>query len=291
MSLSKLARPKVNLFLHVTGKRDDGYHLLESLVCFPCGGDRIEVSAADQITASVSGPFGASIGTTDENLVVKAAKLLKTQFNITAGAHIHLEKNLPVASGIGGGSSNAAVCLQLLCELWNVTPSPEILSDIALQLGADVPVCLAAVPALMTGIGEQVTPVAALPNLHILLVNPLVAVSTPEVFKAINWSSLPAYDDYEDVGSSADGFIAKLAQTSNHLQAPAISLLPEIATVLKMIEAQPDCLLSRMSGSGATCFGLFNSAGEAAFAQKKILEIKPDWWSLSSAINSEAQSQ
>ena len=291
MSLSKLARPKVNLFLHVTGKRDDGYHLLESLVCFPCGGDQIEVSAADQITASVSGPFSALLGTPDENLVVKAAKLLKTHFNITAGAHIHLEKNLPVASGIGGGSSNAAVCLQLLCELWNVTPSPEVMSDIALQLGADVPVCLAAKPALMTGIGEQVTPVAVLPDLHILLVNPLVAVSTPEVFKAINWSSLPAYDGYEDVGTNADGLMAKLLKTSNHLQAPAISLLPEIATVLKLIEEQPNCLLSRMSGSGATCFGLFSSEGEAAFAQQRILDIRPDWWGMSAAINGEAESQ
>jgi len=232
MSLSKLARPKVNLFLHIRGRRDDGYHLLESLVCFPNGGDRVDVTAAEQVTVSVSGPFASQLGPPADNLVMRAAILLKKQLNFTAGAHIHLVKNLPVASGIGGGSSNAAVCLQLLCELWDITPSNETLAEIALQLGADVPVCLSEKPALMTGIGEIIDPVNPLPLMHMLLINPLIAVSTPAVFDAIDWSALQNPPTYDGHPSDLGGLIATLQQTSNDLQAPAISLIPEIEAVL-----------------------------------------------------------
>ncbi|OUR77756.1 4-(cytidine 5'-diphospho)-2-C-methyl-D-erythritol kinase [Alphaproteobacteria bacterium 46_93_T64] len=288
MSLSKLARPKINLFLHITGKRADGYHLLESLVCFPEGGDKIRVQSEDQIIVSVSGPFANMLGPSQDNLVVLAAKLLQEQQNINMGAHIYLEKNLPVASGIGGGSSNAAICLQLLCELWKVTPSNEELKSIGEQIGADVPVCLYGRSALMKGIGEIIEPVSSLPDLYILLVNPLISVSTPSVFKTLNWDNKRNMFLPFGFSTDVDEFLGELENCTNDLQTPAISLVPEISSVLSAIDAQEGCRLSRMSGSGATCFGLFKTRELAERARVAILESHPDWWGVASRMNTGA---
>ncbi len=277
--LVECAHAKINLYLHVTGRRPDGYHLLDSLAVFAGAHDVLSAVPADGLDLSVSGRFGASLreGDASANLVLRAAALLREAGRHgDAGAVLALEKNLPVASGIGGGSADAAAALRLLCRLWpDHAVDQTRLHALAVLLGADVPVCLAQRPARMGGIGDLLSPAPLLPDYGLLLVNCGVAVSTPAVFRA-RAPALRAPAVLPDGWPDAPAMAAGLARLHNDLQPAAIALCPVIGEVLASIERQRGCLLARMSGSGATCFGLFADAAGAAAASAAM--ERPDWW-------------
>nr|WP_111301913.1 4-(cytidine 5'-diphospho)-2-C-methyl-D-erythritol kinase [Paracoccus saliphilus] len=261
-ALTEAAPAKLNLALHVTGRRADGYHLLDSLVCFVDMGDVVQLSPGP-LTLRIDGPFAAGLSDQD-NLCLRAARLVGGQ------AAIRLVKNLPVASGIGGGSADAAAVLRGLARLGHPLPTaPE-------QLGADVPVCLASVPARMQGIGEIVTPLSPLPPLHLVLVNPGVAVATPRIFGGLTCRDnppLPAIPRFPDAGA----LIGWLAATRNDLQPPAIVAAPVIGAVLDALRSQ-GAGLARMSGSGATCFGIFDGPAAARAAAAAL--ARNGWWAV-----------
>jgi 4-diphosphocytidyl-2-C-methyl-D-erythritol kinase len=272
--LSTFALAKINLHLHVVGRREDGYHLLDSLVVFAGVGDRLSVSADSDLSLTVTGPFAAGLAAEPENLVLRAARGLADLAGIRASGTLVLEKNLPVASGIGGGSADAAATLRLLCRFWGVAPE---LNGLARVLGADVPVCLLGRPALMSGIGEILVPAPPLPQVGLVLVNPGVAVSTPEVFRERSGGGFSEVACFSR-GGWGDAFAlgADLRGLRNDLQAAACSIAPVIGDVLNALGSVPGCLLARMSGSGATCFGLFASAGAARDAAVGIR--RAGWW-------------
>nr|WP_325601823.1 4-(cytidine 5'-diphospho)-2-C-methyl-D-erythritol kinase [Rhodopila sp.] len=274
--LTEAAPAKVNLYLHVVGRRDDGYHLLDSLVVFAGIGDRLTVEPSDALTLRVTGPFAAGLAAEADNLVLRAARALAGLCGAVPRGALTLEKNLPVASGIGGGSADAAAALRLLCRFWSVNPAGSDLAELGRGIGADIPVCLSGRPAVMAGIGEVLTPVERLPRLGIVLVNPGVAVSTPMVFKARSGPFSAPVEGASRGWPTAGGLIAALQAASNDLEAPARGLAPEIGGVLDRLRAEPGCLLARMSGSGATCFGLFGTEAEAQAAAPRI--ARPGWW-------------
>lgn len=268
MTLFEPAPAKVNLTLHVTGQRDDGYHLLDSLVVFTDTGDSVALGDAPGLT--LTGPEAAGLHTERDNLVLRAARLC----GVTDAALV-LDKHLPVSSGIGGGSSDAAAALRLLARAKGraLPPLPDQLS-----LGADVPVCVAARPARMQGVGEVLSPVPPVPPLWLVLVNPRQAVSTPAVFRAMTLrdnapmpENVPEWPDFA-------AFVSWLSQQRNDLEAPACMLVPAILAVLHALRMQPDCALARMSGSGATCFGVFPTQASAERAADALQQEQPDWW-------------
>jgi 4-diphosphocytidyl-2-C-methyl-D-erythritol kinase len=278
-----LARAKVNLYLHVTGRRADGYHLLDSLVVFAEAGDEITLAPADRLSLAIDGPFAIGLGNGSDNLVLRAARALQELTGTRAGAAIRLTKDLPVASGIGGGSADAAATLDGLCGLWNLAPGRTALLGIAAKLGADVPVCLDGLPSFVGGIGEDLAPARWLPPAWLLLANPGVATPTPAVFKArhgafskpARWSEPPR--DFPE-------FAARLQACRNDLTEAAISVTPAIRDVLVALAALPGCVLARLSGSGATCFGLFADEAAARAAEAKLRAEQPRWWVTAAAI-------
>ena len=274
----RVAAPaKLNLYLHVTGRRDNGYHELDSLVAFAHISDVITARAASGLELEMDGPFAQDLPDNGTNLVLAAAKALRTHTGITSGAALTLTKNLPVASGIGGGSADAAAVIKALARLWGLHPGHFDLSGLALDLGADVPVCLFGRPAFMGGIGEDIEAAPALPETALVLVNPGVAVSTPEVFKARDGAfTAPARFEASPPGAAA--LAAVLIQRGNDLAPPAIALAPVIDQALTALAATPACLMARMSGSGATCFGLFANDDQAADAARGLEQAHPDWW-------------
>ncbi len=277
MAWSEVSAPaKVNLTLHVTGQRPDGYHLLDSLVVFSDFGDRVAVEAAPETRFSVTGPRAAGVPTDSRNLVLKAAALMAG-----APAAITLEKNLPAASGIGGGSADAAATLRALSSLHG-SPLPDAAA--VLGLGADVPVCLQGHATRMSGIGEELAPVPALPPLPAVLVNPGVEVSTPEVFRALDTPDNPPMPDIPAGLADPAEVAAWLATQRNDLEAPARALAPEIGDVLAALAATPGCLLARMSGSGATCFGLYQTETAARDAAGRLGAAQPGWWVLPTVL-------
>ena len=270
---------KINLTLQVTGRRADGYHELNSLVVFAGVGDELRFLPAEgnDLTLSIEGPQAGPLLSGPDNLVLRAAQALSRSTGVVAGADIVLTKNLPVASGIGGGSADAAAALRGLCRLWNVSPPAAELEALALTLGADVPVCLRGDPVVMSGIGEQLLPVAALPPLWLLLVNPGVAVSTAEVFKARSGDFTRAVGPAPPpLGLPA--LLRWLEARPNDLEAPALALAPKIGEVLQALRDQSHCLFARMSGSGATCFGLFEDETAARQAAGALSLKFPKWW-------------
>jgi 4-diphosphocytidyl-2-C-methyl-D-erythritol kinase len=270
-SLFECAPAKINLTLLVTGKRADGYHLLDSLVVFAGAHDRLSATPADDLTLEIVGPFGAKLASEPDNLVLRAARDLAASAGLRPSARLRLEKHLPVASGIGGGSSDAAAALRLLSRLWGV----QIPDGLAATLGADVPVCLDPRPRRMTGIGEALTAAPGIPTFGILLVNPGVALATKAVFGArANAVSMPAA--FPDCWPDAASMAADLASWGNDLQPPAIKLCPEVGTVLETLRAVPGCRLARMSGSGATCFAVFDTPADAIEAATHV--SRPAWW-------------
>jgi 4-diphosphocytidyl-2-C-methyl-D-erythritol kinase len=272
-----LARAKVNLYLHITGKRADGYHLLDSLIVFADTGDEIALAPADTLSLTIGGPFADGLGAGPDNLVLRAAHALREATGARRGAAIRVTKNLPVASGIGGGSADAAATISGLCGLWDVAPGRSALLQLAAQLGADVPVCLDGVASFVGGIGEDLAPARGLPPAWLLLANPKVATPTPAVFKArqgpfnraARWTDPPR--DFAD-------FSARLRACGNDLTEAAISVTPAIRDVLVALAALPGCALARLSGSGATCFGLFGDEAAARTAEGQLRRARPDWW-------------
>ncbi len=287
--ITELARPKVNLSLKVVGRRSDGYHLLDSLVVFPKGGDRLSFKAVDDLTLSVSGEGAEDLEGTEDNLVYRVARYLKEEFNVQNGALIHLEKNLPVASGIGGGSADAAATLRGLNKLWGLGLSFQKLEEIGLQFGADIPVCIESQARYMRGVGEELSDPVKLPDFHILMVNPRKSVSTPEIFRALNYPKGTRENPPPELSDnlSAQEMAKALKTLTNDLQAPAESLTPEITDILHFLSVEDACLFHRMSGSGATCFGLFKNAAEGQQALQRQKSEHPHWWAELMPVTSE----
>ncbi len=280
-SLKAMAAAKVNLFLHVGLAKPNGRHDLDSLVVFSddhlC--DYLEAEPAEALTLEVSGPFAVEAGTLDDNLVLRAARALQAASGTGKGARLTLKKWLPVAAGIGGGSSDAAAALRLLTTLWEIDPAHA--AAVAPALGGDVPVALAGAASLMRGEGELVLPVHIPSRLPALLVNPGAACSTGAVFRAFDASAGGAgfveIDPFPDF-SERDLLTDWLLGQRNDLEAPAMALVPEIGEVLAFLRAQRGVRLARMSGSGATCFALFDAISFAEMAYVILKAEKPDWW-------------
>lgn len=278
MGSSKAIAPaKVNLTLHVTGQRDDGYHLLDSLVVFTDAGDVIKVAPANTLTLVVSGPFAFGVPTDGSNLILRAAETLRRIRGVIKGAAITVEKHLPNAAGLGGGSSDAATTLKLLAELWEVSPlsasTPEVL-----MLGADVPVCMRSpTPTRMTGIGELLAPVPKLPTCALVLINPKVSVPTGAVFDGLATKQNPPMDRIPENLSFAD-FADWLAAQRNDLQPPAIKTAPAIKAAIDRLNKNPTIAFAGMSGSGATCFGITKNMADARHAARIIQVAEMGWW-------------
>jgi 4-diphosphocytidyl-2-C-methyl-D-erythritol kinase len=276
-TIEAFAPAKINLTLHVTGQRADGYHLLDSLVVFADIGDRISVAPSEGLSLSVDGPMSEGVPTDDSNLAMQAARLLDRDL----GAAITLTKVLPPSSGIGGGSSDAAAALRALSELWEC-PLPEV--GETLSLGADLPVCMGARTQRMSGIGEVLEDVSGLPPLDILLVNPGVSVSTPSVFRSLERRDNPAMEAEFPGWEDAKAFCEWLKAQRNDMQAAAGALEPVIGEVLGALQGT-GCLHAGMSGSGATCYALFEADGVSAKAARKALKTAhPEWWCASGQV-------
>jgi 4-diphosphocytidyl-2-C-methyl-D-erythritol kinase len=276
-AIGERAHAKVNLDLLITGRRADGYHQLDSLVVFVELADRLTFQHRRELTLELGGPFAAGLESEGDNLVLRAARALAAHLGRGPGARIVLDKQLPLAAGLGGGSADAAATLRGLGRLWQATLAPGELAAMALRLGADVPVCLASRPVRMRGIGEILEPVPGLPRLDLLLVNPGVPVATAAVFAGLGGRVPEAVPDQDRPLDRAD-LAGWLARRPNHLEAPARRLAPAIDEVLAALGAQPGCRLARLSGSGATCFGLFADPAGAAAAAAAIAAARPGWW-------------
>ncbi|OFW96926.1 MAG: 4-(cytidine 5'-diphospho)-2-C-methyl-D-erythritol kinase [Alphaproteobacteria bacterium RIFCSPHIGHO2_12_FULL_66_14] len=270
----RLARAKVNLWLNIVGRRADGYHLLDSLVAFSDLADVLEVGPADGLSLALEGPRAAEIAGEADNLVLRAARLLADRAGVSPRAAIRLAKHIPVAAGLGGGSADAAAALHALVELWRVAIPVGELFDLSATLGADVPMCLAGQAALVSGVGEVLRPAPPLPTCTILLVNPGMPLATPEVFAARRGAfsaARPVPAAWPDLG----GFVAALAARGNDLTEAAISLRPAIAEVLGVLRQSKGARYAAMSGSGATCFALYDSADAAHSASSRL---PVGWW-------------
>ena len=271
----EIAPAKVNLALHVRERMPDGYHRIETLFAFAEAGDRLDAEPAASLSLSIDGPFAAGLSSGGDNLVLKAAGALRAAAGVQQGAALRLHKNLPVASGIGGGSADAAAALRLLARLWG-TKLP--LEPIARSLGADVPACLLSRPAWGAGRGDELTPVAgaALAGRPLLLINPGIPVPTGPVFKTWDGLDRGPLDRGEPLEAALDG--------RNDLQAPAISLVPAIGDLIAWLQARPGVVLARMSGSGATCFALFQHAADRDQAAEASVRDWPSAWLLATRL-------
>ena len=278
--LTTRAPAKINLSLHVLGRRADGYHELESLVAFAGVGDRLTLTPGGKLSLSVEGPTAAVTGPLDDNLVLKAARNLLQRHEGLRPGTFHLVKRLPAAAGVGGGSSDAAAALRLLARCNGLALNHPSVMGAARATGADVPVCLPVRARFMRGAGERLGPELKLPRLFAVLVNPGVALSTARVFGALGLSPGQRLSDaaHPPVGQEAADLVERLAATRNDLEPPARKLAPVIDEALAMLEANPGCRLARMSGSGATVFGLFDDCTASAAAAKLIRCAYPQWW-------------
>ena len=285
--LQARAPAKINLTLHVLGRRHDGYHALESLVVFAGTGDDLTFWPGDRVDLAVSGPRAGAIGVGADNLVLKAAHALAARVPGLRLGRFHLVKRLPVASGIGGGSADAAAALRLLAAHNGIAPDDARLAAAAQATGADVPVCLASTARMMRGAGEDLGPELDLPPLFAVLVNPGVAVETAAVFRGLGlepgdgWDGEPHPDLAEatcGVPRARASLQAALAGGRNDLERPAHALAPVIGEALVRLRGTERCWLARMSGSGATVFGLFDDCHAAAAARRAVAAERPDWW-------------
>lgn len=286
--LAETAYAKINLALHVRARRPDGFHEIESLFAFARDGDNLgaELRTDGELSLTIDGPFAEGLGAGPDNLVLRAAEVLRRRHGVTSGAAIRLTKNLPVASGIGGGSADAAAALRLLSRLWKVDHAPirhpreggDSLLDIAATLGSDVPACLVSRTLIGTGRGEalDLRDIPGLSGMPLLLVNPRKRLSTGPVFTG--W-------DGRDRGPlAANSLDAIIAEGRNDLQPPAIALVPEIAEILDAMQRQAGVRLARMSGSGATCFALMESPAALDRAASALAKARPDWWIMTSRV-------
>jgi 4-diphosphocytidyl-2-C-methyl-D-erythritol kinase len=284
MTLTSFAPAKVNLYLHLIGRRPDGYHLLDSLVAFADLGDRITAEPAAKLSLEITGPEAASLSTLGrDNLVLRAARLLADHTGAARGAALLLEKNLPVAAGIGGGSSDAAAVLRLLAALWQLSIGEEALRGLGARLGADLPACLYGRAAWLGGAGEQIDPAPDLPEAGILLANPRQQLPTAAVFAARTGPFFEA-GRFAPMPGDAAGLARALMARRNDLTDAAITLVPEIGAVLGRLAGLPGALLARMSGSGATCFALFPDQNAAHEARAALAAAEPQWWCAAGAL-------
>jgi 4-diphosphocytidyl-2-C-methyl-D-erythritol kinase len=286
-TVTERAYAKVNLTLHVTGQRADGYHLLDSLVVFTSITDRLTATRSGVFSLTLEGPFGREIPGDLDNLVLRAARM----FTQSREVAFTLEKNLPPASGIGGGSADAAAAIRAMLKLLHIENDPDhteavfdsLDREAVLELGADVPVCLFSQPARMRGIGNELSLIDS-PRAWITLVNPRVEVPTPQVFKTLKSKSNPAMPEALPAWPNAKALADWLQDQRNDLQAPALEIAPVIADVLTALAQQPGALIARMSGSGATCFALFASEAEAEKAAAEIRRNQPNWWTAAGEV-------
>ena len=277
---SEAAPAKINLALHITHRREDGYHDLESLIVFADIADELEAVSAAADSLSISGPFASALGQGSGNLVMRALSAFRQRWPgvVPDGLAMHLVKNLPVAAGIGGGSADAAAALRIFAGMAKTPIAVAELSDLAATLGADVPACLLSRPLIARGVGEILSPLPSFPGCHVVLVNPLVPVATADVFRRLR-----AHDNYplpalpEPLTRPAQLGLW-LAETRNDLQPPAVKLVPVIGDIIEDLAATQGCILARMSGSGATVFGLFGSEGQAHQAAQVMRGRNPNHW-------------
>jgi len=285
-ALSEGARAKVNLTLRVVGRRVDGYHELESVVAFADCADRLSLTPAPELQLVTTGPLAQACGAAADNLVLKAAQLLGDRVPNLQQGGFTLDKVLPVAAGIGGGSADAAAALRLLARVNGLAVDDARLIEVARLTGADVPVCLPSRACVMTGVGESLLPLA-LPKLPCVMVNPRVAVATRDVFAALGLrhgellvgaSDVLEAPGWPEAGASVEDWVEALAAGSNDLEAPAMRIQPVISEVISALNATNGAWLARMSGSGATCFAIYENTAEAGRAAQKIRLDHPGWW-------------
>lgn len=288
---SIFAPAKINLFLHITGQTHDAYHTLDSLVSFADIGDNITLSPSPSFSFEIRGPFANGFSAEDKgstinsgNLVVKAARALSQIADKSLNVKIILEKNLPLTSGLGGGSADAAATLWGLQDFWDLPRNTDYLMPLMRKLGADIPVCMLSAPTLMRGIGDQLSSAPAMPEIPIVLVAPNEACSTKDVFLKHD-RSFQNPVDLPKTFSSVQNLVNTLRGLDNDLTDAAIDLVPGIANVLNALEQQSTCLLARMSGSGASCFGIFESEKQAEKAAHAIQTDNPDWWVSTAWLN------
>lgn len=279
MNYTEVAPAKLNLALHVRHKRADGYHQLETLFAFVDDGDVLTVSGRDVLSLSIDGPMASGLSAGDDNLVLRAAYLLAHAAGVQPAGHMQLTKNLPVASGIGGGSADAAAALRLLNRFWGLNWSPDHLAKLAEPLGADIPACVHSSPMRGTGKGEELAKINLqdLTNAPVLLVNPMIAVATGPVFSA--WDGVdrgPLGDDLSVTG---------LLHARNDLQPGAIRICPVIQNVITALSECKGARLVRMSGSGATCFAIFDTPYSCVRAHEFLARAHPGWWFLQTRLN------
>jgi 4-diphosphocytidyl-2-C-methyl-D-erythritol kinase len=278
--LIERAPAKVNLALHVTHRRDDGYHDLESLVVFADVADELSAQPADRDSLAITGPFAMGLGTGESNLVSRAVAAFRARWPdaVAPGLALQLTKNLPVAAGIGGGSADAAAALRIMVGLSAQSIPLSELADVAARLGADVPACLVSMPLVARGVGEVLSPLPQFPALHIVLVNPMVPLATADVFRRLRTHDNYPLPDLPLPLTRPAQLGLWLAETRNDLQPPAVKLVPEIGDIVEQLAVTQGCILARMSGSGATVFGLFGSSGQAHQAAQVMRAANIDHW-------------
>ena len=281
MIIEEFAAAKINLALHVTGKRDDGYHLIDSLVAFADVGDRLQFAPSEEFSLTIEGPFAAGLPTDDQNLICRAAKTLARDCGAGPGVAITLDKQLPVASGIGGGSADAAAALRGLNRLWGAGLTQEQLCTFGAELGADVAMCVLSRSSRATGIGDHLKPVS-LPSFNAVLINPGRAVSTAKVFGSLRNADGAACSDLPEE-SSRDDWLNWLRHQRNDLWHPAMELEPAIRSILAELD-EAGAQFARMSGSGATCFGIFANQSDAELAASSLSDGHADWWVQSATL-------
>ena len=277
--IETFAPAKINLYLHVTGRREDGYHFLDSLVVFANIGDTLRYDPEGPFSFTIEGRMAGELAGFDpeSNLVVRAARMLAAALKQPLTGTLTLVKNLPIASGIGGGSTDAAGALRVLAAHYGLAPDAALLHDIARSLGQDIPCCIMARTCCFKGIGDITERGPNLPLAHMVLVNPAQALATPSVFKNRKGAFVPAAP-FEKEPADVQELATMLQARTNNLTDSAVELCPIISDVLAALKTQEDCLLSRMSGSGATCFGLFTDRSSAKQAAARLYESHPDWW-------------
>jgi 4-diphosphocytidyl-2-C-methyl-D-erythritol kinase len=285
-ALIENGRAKVNLTLRVIGRRTDGYHDIESVVAFADCADHLTLTPGSELDLTTSGPLAQACGATSDNLIIKAAHLLRERVQDLKVGSFTLDKVLPVAAGIGGGSADAAAALRLLAQLNGLALDDQRMHAVALATGADVPVCLASRPCDMTGVGESLLPLS-LPIMPCVMVNPRVPVATKDVFNALglrNGQLLVGATDvlrgtaWPQAGASVEDWVEVLAASSNDLEGPATRIQPIIGEVISALAATNGAWLARMSGSGATCFALYENTADAGRAADAIRRDHPEWW-------------
>jgi 4-diphosphocytidyl-2-C-methyl-D-erythritol kinase len=285
------ARAKINLHLHITGRAENNYHLLDSLVAFTDIKDTIEITAADKYIFSVTGDFEKNLcasSSAQDNLITRAALALSTHYHLSPNFHITLNKSIPLGAGLGGGSADAAATLKALCDFWNIPRDNTVLHTIAGNLGSDIAACLSDTPVIMRDTGNTLLPAPKMPQIFAVLVNPNTSCPTPLVYQT--YAKLGA--DFSDPITFPETFQSARALcnflnsgTHNDLTEAAIAVNPDVATVLNALNTVDDCALARLSGSGSTCFALFESRLSAEKASEIIKINNPDWWVRVTSVN------